>query len=100
MKMIINGKKYDTETAKMVGSYDNGYYGDYRYEEEELYLKKTGEFFLYGYGGALSKYASYYGDMRSEGRDITPLTLEEAKKWAMKHMDGDEYEEAFGPVEE
>lgn len=52
MKKIINGKKYDTDTAKEVGYSNNGLLStDIDYIEETLYQKKTGEFFLYGEGG-------------------------------------------------
>ena len=48
MKKIINGKKYDTETATSVGEYSSNYAcSDYKYYDETLYKKKTGEFFLY-----------------------------------------------------
>lgn len=58
MKKIINGRKYDTETAKEIGYWSNGYpCSDFNHCEETLYLKKTGEYFLYGEGGALTEYA-------------------------------------------
>jgi len=56
MKKIINGKKYDTETATKLGEDCRGYRGDIDFWSEELYRKKTGEFFLYGEGGARSQY--------------------------------------------
>lgn len=46
MKKIINGKKYDTSTAKYLGEYDFGYQSSFNWYREELYEKKTGEFFL------------------------------------------------------
>lgn len=52
MKKIINGKKYDTETAKEVACKAWYYYGDLNFVIEKLYKKKTGEFFLYAAGGA------------------------------------------------
>lgn len=54
MKKIINGKKYDTETATSVGEYSSNYAcSDYKHYDETLYKKKTGEFFLYGEGDQL-----------------------------------------------
>ena len=45
MKKIINGRKYDTETAKEIGYWSNGYpCSDFNHCEETLYLKKTGEY--------------------------------------------------------
>ena len=46
MKKIINGKRYDTSTAILIGSARYSH-GDLEYLTEELYRKKTGEFFLY-----------------------------------------------------
>ena len=63
--------------------------------------KKTGEFFFYGHGGAASKYAEEYAPNNwCGGSCINPMTLEEAKEWAEKYLDADEYEAAFGKVEE
>lgn len=102
MKKIINGKKYDTETAKFKGKYDNGLGGtDLDWYEESLYLKRTGEFFLYGVGNARSKYSEACGsNWWSGSSDIIPLSLNEAMKWSETHLDGDEYEAIFGEVEE
>lgn len=45
-KKIINGKLYNTETATLVGRWWNKYsIHDFKYCEESLYRKKTGEFF-------------------------------------------------------
>lgn len=101
MKKIINGKLYDTETAKCVGSWDNGLYGrDFGRMSEELYKKKTGEFFLYGEGGPASKYAEPAGHGWTSGERIIPMTVAEAREWAEEHLDTDEYEEIFGEVSE
>lgn len=41
MKRIIDGKKYDTETAACIATWDNGYYGnDFKRCEESLYRTK------------------------------------------------------------
>ena len=101
MKKIINGKRYDTETAKLIGedSYSNP--SDFDYWSEELYQKKTGEFFLYGEGGARTQYAQAV-DQNSwtGGERIMPLSYDEAREWVEKHLDADTYEEVFGPVAE
>lgn len=61
MKKIIEGKMYNTETATYIGRYrtDTMSRRDFRYLEEELYQKRTKEFFLCGEGGAMTKYAKY-----------------------------------------
>lgn len=101
MKKIINGKKYDTETAKELGCWDNGYLSnDFSYCEETLYRKKTGEYFLHGLGGALTQYSEKTWNGSTGGQVITPLTEYEANRWAEMHLTVDEYESIFGEVEE
>lgn len=101
MKKIINGRRYDTETAREMGyaSYSNA--TDFHFWEETLYRKNTGEYFLHGHGGPATKYAEAVGQNSWRGGErIMPMSLEEAKEWAEEHLDGDEYEKIFGTVEE
>lgn len=100
MKKVINGKKYDTDTAYEVGSYYQGNYGDFFSFCEILYRKKTKEFFLECSGGPMSKYSEYFdGDMCGT-HILKPLTDTEAKIWAEKYCEVDVYEQLFGEVEE
>jgi hypothetical protein len=101
MKRIIGGKKYDTETATKVASWTTSGYSrsDFRFAHEELYRKRTGEFFLYGEGNAMTQWASSCGNMRSWGSDIMPLTEEQAKLW-VEEKANQEYETLFGEVAE
>jgi hypothetical protein len=93
MKKIINGKKYDTETAMLIGTMVNGYNcKDFHYTSEELYQKKNGEFFLFGEGGPLSIYGEQYGNGRCGSRQIIPYSIEEAQKWVEQQCSTDEYE--------
>ena len=102
MKKIIGGRVYDTETAKKIQKWDNGMYGnDYRACREILYKKKKGEYFLYGSGGALTKYSIPCGNNDSTGSsDIIPLTKDEAKIWMENNGDSDNYIKEFGEVSE
>jgi len=101
MKKIINGKRYDTETAQLIGSASYSNRSDFRFWSEELYRKKTGEFFLYGEGGPASKYGrKIEQNTWAGGEQIIPLTLKEAQEWAEKYLDADEYEAVFGRIEE
>ena len=101
MKKIIKGKKYDTETAKPVGSTSYSYPGDFQHWTETLYLKKTDELFIHGTGGALSKYSRSVGfNTVTGGEEIIPLTEKEAREWVEKYLTAEEYEEIFGEVEE
>ena len=75
--------------------------GSLDYWCEDLYLKRTGEYFIHGQGGPMSKYSKRTGQNEwSYGHEIRPLSLDEAKAWAEKHLSGDEYEKIFGKVQE
>lgn len=102
MKKIINGKIYNTDTAEKIGARDNGYLAnDFNYCEESLYRKRTGEYFLFGEGGARTRYATQLGgNSWGGGCAVMPLTYESAREWAEKHLTADDYEAAFGPVPE
>lgn len=101
MKKIINNKVYDTEKAKLCGDWYNGHYtSDLDYCAETLYQKKTGEYFLHGEGGCLSMYATRSGGNSGYGEQIIPLTYDEARAWAEKNLDADDYISIFGEPDE
>ncbi|MFA5382195.1 MAG: hypothetical protein WC356_03445 [Candidatus Micrarchaeia archaeon] len=102
MKKIIEGKKYDTDTAKLIGENSNGgSWNDFRHFEEELYQKKTGEFFLHGKGGPMTKYSRQVEQNSTSGSEkIIPLSFQEAREWVESHMEAEEYENLFGKIEE
>lgn len=101
MKKIINGKRYDTDTAKVIAEYEENGVGDFNYFRETLYKKRGGEYFIHGYGHAASRYAENLGDGRwGVGECITPLSYDEARKWAENALDADAYEAEFGVVED
>lgn len=87
MKKVIRGKVYDTSTAKKLGMRWIGAELS-RAGWEELYHKKTGEFFTLCHS---------YSD---NSERIEPLTYEEAQRWAEEHLDGDDYISLFGEPEE
>lgn len=92
MKKIINGKLYDTATAQRVGCLEHGDLIDdgLHYVEENLYRKRTGEFFLYRVGGAATDCCDGV---------IEPIGFDAAKRWA-EQLDGDDYVAIFGEPEE
>lgn len=102
MKKIINGKVYDTDKAHELGSDSHGYPRDFEYWCETLYQKRTGEYFLHGDGGPMTKYAVSIGQNQwTGGEKILPLSPDSARKWAEEHLDADDYESLFGlPGEE
>ena len=96
MKKIINGRRYDTKTATLLGEYDNGYSrSDFNWYAEKLYQKRTGEYFLWGRGGPMSKYAESHGNETTGGEEITLMSAGEARTWAEEHLDADEYADLF-----
>ena len=97
MNKVINGKRYDTDTAtKKAMTCSNVSSRDFSYWEESLYQKRTGEYFLFGQGGPMSRYAVSEGNNTwSGGSKIIPLSESQARKWAEQHLDGDEYDEIF-----
>jgi hypothetical protein len=102
MKKIINGKLYDTDTAKEMGSWANaGGWRDFSHIEEILYRKRTGEYFLFGEGGPMTKYAVSQGQNSwSGGREIIPLSAANAREWAEEKLDADDYAAIFGMPDE
>ena len=101
MRKIIKNKVYDTNTAKLQGEWWNGHsVTDFRHLSQDLYLKKTGEFFLHISGGALTEYAKSTGDGWTGDEIIKPLSFEEARDWAEDHLESKEYEAIFGEVSE
>ena len=98
MHKVINGKMYDTKSAKKLASWNDPAYpnpNDLNYCYSALYIKRTGEYFLYRDGLG---YCNQDGS--SPDREfIDPLTFVEAKAWAEKYLDGEEYEEIFGEAE-
>lgn len=101
MKKIIDGRRYDTDSAKYLAESIYSNYSDFHYWKETLYRKTTGEYFLHGEGGPMSRYATATGQNSwSGGERIMPMSIEDAQKWAEEHLDGDEYEKLFGAVED
>lgn len=101
MQKIINGKLYNTDTATYIGSYEYGEGGDFSHVHETLYQKKTGELFLYGEGGPMTRYAKACGDNSwGFGETIIPQCEFDAKEWVAEHCDAEVYIKLFGPVAE
>lgn len=101
MKKIINKSLYNTDTARFIGTWDNGaQYGDFNRVDESLYQTKSGKYFIRGEGGAMTTYAEHHGNSTSGSEKIIPLTASEAQEWAEEKLTADEYQKEFGEVEE
>jgi hypothetical protein len=105
MMKIINGRRYDTEKAHLVGEYDNMGRGvdsvdDFRFWQAALYrTPKSGQYFIAGFGGPMSRFAQSAGSNRWEGGwDLIPMTRQEALEWAEVYLRPYQVEEEFGDM--
>jgi len=97
MKKIINGKRYDTKKAVLIGSYEYSNPGDFNYISESLYVTPISKsYFLAGEGGANTKYRqSVSQNTWSGGELIQPLSREDAFEWAQEYLSAGEVEKHF-----
>ncbi len=72
MKAIISKKTYNTETATLVCRKNFSIWGDPAGYSEDLMKTKTGNYFLYGVGGQMSKYPEPV---------ILPMSAEDAENF-------------------
>ena len=91
---IIDGKRYDTRTARRVLHLDCHRSGDdFNWENTDLYLSKKGQWFLAGRDNAFSRWGRQEADGSYPGAGIKLLTEEEAKAVLEQH--GGPYEAYF-----
>lgn len=97
MKKIIEGKVYNTETAEEIGSFWNGLGGnDFRNLNESLYKTKKGAWFLYGQGGAMTRWSESNGNTTWGSSGIMVLSEESARRWCETHdIDAETIERHF-----
>lgn len=102
MNKIINGKVYNTDTARKIGTWSNGAdRTDFSWVEETLYQKKTGEFFLHGQGGPDTRYAQQLEASHWTGEEtISLVSYDSARQWAEDHLTAEQYQATFGEVVE
>lgn len=105
MKKIINGKRFDTSKSITIGSFDNIGSGassttDFHYWEATLYkTPRSGQYFLAGSGGPMSRYAEASGNNSwSGGEGITPMSKEDAFEFAQQYLSTSEIEEEFSDM--
>lgn len=83
MKKIINGKVYNTDTAQLIADWANSYASnDFHYCEESLHRTKFGQYFIAGFGGAMTSYQTSAGSNSwGGGSEIRLLSEVEALQW-------------------
>ena len=77
MKKRIKGKLCDTETAALLGTKYVGVFGDTNGYEEQLYITRTKQYFMYGNGGSESKYTK---------ATINLLADDQAEEWKKENI--------------
>jgi len=97
MKAVIDGKRYDTETAEEIAADAHGHTGDFDHWRESLYRTKQGAFFLAGSGGPRSKYSRLPRQNEwTGGEGISVLTEAGALRWCEDHdVDADSIADHF-----
>jgi hypothetical protein len=76
MKMTIDKKVYDTEKDEHLGFKYVGVFGHLNGYEEQLFVNKKGQYYLYGVGGPESVYPE---------PTIKLLLKEEAELWEQEY---------------
>lgn len=95
MKKLVYGRLYNTETAELIHDYQWGYPSDFKFIYEALYKTKKGNYFIYGEGGAMSKYCvKVESNTWESGSDIIPISVDEAVEW-LEENDGSEAIEKY-----
>lgn len=101
MKKTIQGIRYDTEKATLIGEYYTPGItkNDFSYWEAGLYVApRSGRYFVAGEGHGMTRFASTVGDARGWGEKIIPMEKEEALAWAENYLDEAAIDEFFGDI--
>jgi hypothetical protein len=95
-KAIIEGKRYDTETATLIcsGSADTSK-SNFRYWSASLYVTKNGNYFLDGEGGPMTRWSRSFDNSCSGGAGVIPIDAAEALAFAERHGGVDVVERFF-----
>ena len=97
---IIDGKKYDTETATFIGEIGEGVHhgdrGDFRWWLADLYVTERGNFFMDGRGNAMSPFREAASPSSwTNGSGIKALDPQKALSYCEKYLGADIYEQYF-----
>lgn len=96
MQKYIEGRKFNTATARKIGVKTNGFNSNaLNYTEEALYLKKSGVYFLYKKSGPLGKYGIKKGNENKGQELIEPISFSKAKIWTKNNLTYDIYSRYF-----
>lgn len=100
MVRIINGKRYDTDKATLIGEAEESYVGQFEHWCAGLYITpRSKSYFLAGSGGPMSRFSRPV-DRNSwgGGEKIIPMARQEALAWAERYLDPAAIEKHFGDL--
>ncbi len=98
MRKILNGFRYDTEKAILIGTAEpNPYITDHSYWYAGLYVtKRSHSFFIAGRGGPMSRFGHSTGQNEwPGGSDLIPMSREEAREFAERYLEPEDFEKYF-----
>jgi len=97
MKTIINGLRYDTDKAILVGEARySGSRSDFQWWEAALYrTPRAGRFFVAGRGGPMTMFAHRVENGSMGGSKCIPMAATEAREWAERYLATEDVEKAF-----
>lgn len=97
MKATLGTRTYNTNSAKLLLSGSNQNLSDPSSYCEDLYRKRTGEYFLYCRGREASKYRKYNQSTGQwvSSEIIMPISLHDAKEWVKDHYGDQKVTELF-----
>ena len=95
---VIEGKRYRIDTADYVADHHPSGVSrnDFNFYEDTLYLSPRGNWFIVGYGGAMSHWATSCGNGHSSGDGCSPLTPVEAREKLEEWGEQGALEQYFG----
>lgn len=104
MRKRVKNNVYDTTTAKKIACKRTSEHKlDLTYTEEDLYRKRTGEYFLDCFSSPYGKYGLKEQQTDTHHHVITPLSFNDAKDWykdantySQEDAPNDIYEQEFG----
>jgi hypothetical protein len=102
MIRIVNGKRYNTETAELLCNISRGGYSrsDFAYDDTDLYVTKNGNFFIAGEGGARSRWSQTVGQNQwTGGSGLRPIDKADARTLLEQYGSVEQIEIHF-PVED
>lgn len=102
MIRIVNGKRYNTETAELLCNISRGGYSrsDFAYDDTDLFVTKNGNFFIAGEGGVRSRWAQSLGQNGSTGGSgLRPISNDDARNLLEQYGTPEQVERYFPVVD-